>query len=357
LPFPFLHTDNAAGRLAGLLDSAMDAIITADEAQNIILYNRAAERIFGWPFSQVIGRPLTMLLPERFRAGHDRYVKCFGLTGITSRRMGGHNEVRGLRANGEEFPVDASISQLDTPEGRLFTVILRDVSERAKANEELSALAVEAGSIREQEKARIARELHDELAQSLTALKMDTNWLRDELRESGETRPTISAKLQAMQSMLDNVIAATRRISSDLRPLLLDDLGLVPAIEWLAQNFRDRTGVDCVLSLDESVHLGEPHATAAFRIVQESLANVAKHAQASEVSVSVARERGRVVLRVCDDGVGFDPTAPRKPNSLGLAGLRERSRLLKGDVLVDSEPGRGTRIEIRIPVPGGDGSA
>src|SRR6478736_10163588 len=159
-----LSGSNAAAWLAGLLDSAMDAIITVDEAQNIVLYNRAAERIFGWPAAEMQGAPLLKLLPERYRPPHGEHLRHFGATGSSARRMSGSSVVYGLRSNGEEFPVDASISQLDTPEGKLYTVILRDVTERVRAQEELAAFAAEAAGVREQEKSRIARELHDELA-------------------------------------------------------------------------------------------------------------------------------------------------------------------------------------------------
>jgi PAS domain S-box-containing protein len=336
-----------AARLTGLLDSAMDGIVTIDESQRVVFYNRAAEKIFGWPAADVVGRPLGMLLPQRFIAGHAEHVRRFGATGVTSRRMGGSAVVHGRRASGEEFPVDASISQLDTPEGKLFTVILRDVTERVRAQEDLAAYAAEAGAIREQEKARVARELHDELAQSLTALKMDAIWMRDNLASAPEAAV---AKVSGMLEMLDASVAATRRIAADLRPLLLDDLGLLPAIEWLAQNFSQRSGIACELELDEELELGEPYATAVFRMVQESLVNVAKHAAAKRVVVSVVHASHAVTLRIVDDGVGFHPNAPRKLNSLGLAGLRERAQLLKGTLRIDSAPGRGTTLEAHIPL-------
>jgi PAS domain S-box-containing protein len=339
--------EGAAARFAGLLDSAMDAIITVDSDQRIVLYNRAAERIFGWPSEQALGERMDKLMPERFRGGHAEQVRRFGTMGTTSRRMGDGTVLYGQRASGEEFPMEASISQLDTADGKLFTVIVRDVTERARAREELSAFASEAHAILESEKTRIARELHDELAQSLTALKMDTIWVRDHLAAD---LPGASAKLGDMLGMLDTTVAATRRIASDLRPLMLDDLGLVPAIEWLAQNFGHRTGVACTLKMDEEVELHEPYATAVFRIAQESLANIAKHAGASEVEVCIERMPGAVVLQVRDNGRGFVPDAPRKPYSLGLMGLRERTQLLKGRIHIDSQPGRGTCIDVHIPV-------
>ncbi|MES2946868.1 MAG: PAS domain S-box protein, partial [Pseudomonadota bacterium] len=176
----------AAARLSGLLDSAMDAIITVDEQHRIVLYNRTAEKIFGWAPAQALGAKLEMLMPQRFRSGHGAHIRHFSATGTTTRRMGDGTVLYGVRVTGEEFPMEGSISQLDTAEGKLFTVILRDVTERVRAQEELSAFAMQAHAIRESEKTRIARELHDELAQSLTALKMDTIWVLDKLPEGAD---------------------------------------------------------------------------------------------------------------------------------------------------------------------------
>lgn len=337
---------NTPAWLAGLLESAMDAIITADEGQRIVLYNRAAERIFGWPAEVMQGEPLTKLLPQRYRGGHGEHVRRFGVTGTSSRRMSGSAVVYGLRANGEEFPVDASISKLDTPDGRFYTVILRDITERVQAQEELAALAAGASGVREQEKARVARELHDELAQALTAMKMDTSWLLENLQD----RTRAEAKLREIQVTLDQTIAATRRIAADLRPMVLDDLGLLAGIEWLAQNFIHRTGSNCLLDVDGELELGEPHATVVFRIVQEALANVAKHARAKRVQVRVHCTGGTLAVSVDDDGRGFQMGDPRKPLSIGLVGMRERARLLRGCVTVTSAPGQGTRVEARLPL-------
>ncbi|WP_431095047.1 PAS domain-containing sensor histidine kinase [Polaromonas aquatica] len=340
--------EGADARLAGLLDSAMDAIITVDSEQNVILYNKAAEKIFGWPTPEMLGQPITRLIPPRHQSKHGEQVRRFGMTGTTSRRMGDGTVLYGLRSSGEEFPLEASISHLDTAHGKLFTVILRDVTERVRASEELSAFASAAHAIRESEKTRIARELHDELAQSLTAIKMDATWIRGAMPRDADA---VRAKLDEMLGLLDTTVAATRRIASDLRPLLLDDLGLVPAVEWLTHNFSQRHGVPCRLSLDEELELGEPYATAVFRIVQESLVNVAKHAGASQVDVRIERTPAAVILEVVDNGSGFSLDAPRKTGSLGLMGLRERARLLQGTVDIATAPDRGTHIKVSIPVP------
>src|SRR5690348_3322998 len=343
-------------RLRGILDSAMDAIITVDSRQHVVLFNQAAEEVFGCPRDQAIGAPLAWFIPERFRHAHASLVQRFGDTGASSRRMGGGQRiVMGLRRNGEEFPIDASISHIVEEGEHFFTVILRDVTERVKAEEalresreEIRDLALTASAVREQEKSRIARELHDELGQALTALKIDVGWLRQNL--AGSPEPVL-AKLASMQVLLDGTVAAARRISSDLRPLMLDDLGLVAACEWLAHNFQQRTGTPCELVLGTGdLDLPDPYATAVFRVMQESLTNIAKHAEATQVEATLERAGDAVTLMVRDNGRGFVPSAPRKHGSYGLLGLRERAYLLGGEIRLESAPGQGTSVEMRIPL-------
>jgi len=348
-------------RLRGILDSAMDAIITVDERQHIVLFNKSAEEVFGCGRDEAIGAPLAWFIPDRFRAAHGEHMRRFAGTGTTSRRMGTQRIVMGLRRNGEEFPMEASISQISERGQRLFTVILRDVTERERSEEalrrsreEIRALGLAAQNLREQEKSRIARELHDELGQALTALKIDVGWMKDQL---GEKDTGIQHKLASMQLLLDGTVAATRRISADLRPLVLDDLGLAAAADWLVQNFTNRTGIPCELTVGDGFEeVPDPHATTIFRVLQESLTNIAKHAEASRVEVTLSEERGHMTLVVRDDGRGFSPEEPRKPASFGLVGLRERAYLLGGEVSIKSAPGRGTIIELRLPhlVPGAD---
>ena len=220
--------------------------------------------------------------------------------------------------------------------------------ELRRSREELHEMANASATAREQEKSRIARELHDELAQSLTALKMDLAWLEAHLPPGNAQ--TVS-RAAAMRDLLDATVAATRRIAADLRPLMLDDLGLVPAVEWLVQNLERHHGIECRLAVDPpDLELGDPQSTAVFRIVQESLTNVARHSDASRVEVALSRVNGHVRLRVRDNGRGFDPGTPRRPNSFGLVGLRERVHLVEGRIDVDSVPGRGTVIEVSIPL-------
>ena len=341
-------------RLRGILDSAMDAIVTVDDDQRIVLFNAAAESMFLCSQHEAVGLPLDTFIPARFRGAHGSHVRQFGSADSAARRMGAARIVTGLRRNGEEFPIDASISQLGDGDTRYYTVILRDVSERLKAlealrrsKEELQELTSTSHVAREQEKNRIARELHDELGQALTMLQMDVAWCR---AKAPAAEPEFAVRLDRMQVLLKSTVAATRRIAADLRPLLLDDLGIVPAVEWLAENFTQRTGVPCRLTIeDPDLELDGMQATAVFRIVQESLTNIAKHSGAADAEVSIAQEDDWLVIRVSDDGKGFIPQDPRKSGSFGLVGLRERAALLRGEAKITSGIGEGTTIEVRLP--------
>ena len=342
-------------RLRGIVDSAMDAIIIVDASQHVVLFNAAAEVMFGYPREEAIGAPLARFIPERYRGAHAEHVRGFGETGTTSRRMAGMRVVTGLRCSGEEFPIDASISQLTEDGHKFYTVILRDVSDRIRAEEqlrqskeELQLLASAAHQIREQEQSRIARELHDELGQSLTALKM----IFASVREAVASRDgAVAEKLDKAEAVLDRTVAATRRIAADLRPLMLDDLGLIPAIEWLTEEFTQRNRIPCTLAVDDpDLSVPRDHASAIFRIVQEALTNVARHAKAGKVEVRIAQADPGLTIRIGDDGVGFATDAPRASSSRGLLGMRERAYLLGGTLAVQSRPGCGTAIEVRLPI-------
>jgi signal transduction histidine kinase len=181
---------------------------------------------------------LDRFLPARFRGAHGRHVENFGRTGVTSRRMGDVTTLWALRTNGEEFPIEASISQAVEEGKRYFTVILRDITLRKqgedeirRSQQELRELSARVLEAREEEKTRIARELHDELGQLLTALKMDLSWMRAQLPDA------LHEKADEMAALLDQTVTSTRRISADLRPLMLDDLGLADAASWLISTY------------------------------------------------------------------------------------------------------------------------
>ena len=351
----------AQARHAAIVESAMDAVITIDAAQRIVVFNQAAEAVFGCPRGEALGTSMERFLPPRFRAGHAAHVAAFGLTGQTNRRMGDTTTLWALRADGTEFPIEASISHARVDGDVFYTVILRDITRRKAAEDalrasqaELRELSAQVLQAREDEKTHIARELHDELGQSLTALKMDLAWLRGRL--PGQDAE-LARKAQAMNATLDATVAATRRIAANLRPLMLDDLGLADAAEWLVEDFSERNGIACTLDMDnEEVLLGLPRplATALYRILQESLTNIARHAGAATVRVTLRCMDNQVQLVVQDDGRGLSEQDRAKPTSFGLRGMRERAHYLGGQVLIDAVAEGGTRLKATIPLGPGD---
>jgi len=214
--------------------------------------------------------------------------------------------------------------------------------------EELRRLASHLHDVRDEERARIARELHDELGQSLTVLHMDLHWLQVRVRGTSEA---IGSRISDMAELVSKTLDTVRRICSDLRPAILDDCGLVAAMEWHVRGFTERTGIPCRLALPRPAPtLPTDQALAVFRIFQESLTNVARHAEATAVSVRLAVRRDSMVLAVRDDGVGMSPERDRDPRSLGLVGMRERAISWGGQVRIRRAPAGGTEVVLRMPV-------
>lgn len=345
---------DSEARLHGIISSAMDAIITVDQNQRVVLFNSAAEKMFCCSSEHALGAPLDRFIPERYRGAHRRHMEYFGETGFTARAMGEQVEIIGRRADGEEFPVEVSVSQT-TGGKKLYTAVVRDITKRRQAEEDLRKshqqlreLSASLQSVREEERTRIARELHDELGQQLTGLRLDLSWMASRLR--GE-QTHILDKISDMKKRIDATVGTVRRIASELRPLMLDDLGLVAAAEWLVEEFSKQTGIQVSLDLQAGDSaLGDSLATSIFRILQESLTNVARHAEATRIHISLTYRKERLVLKVQDNGKGMSPGAARKTRSFGLIGIRERAYMLGGEAHISSEPRTGTTIEVAIPV-------
>lgn len=229
----------------------------------------------------------------------------------------------------------------------------REIAERRQAEqqvreseERLRALAAHVITVREQERAHIAREIHDELGQILTALKMDVVWLSRHLEQ-----PKLLEKTTAMCQTIDDTVRTVRRISTGLRPEVLDDMGLVAAIAWQTTEFQKRTGVRCRSALlPESTSFDKDLSTTMFRIYQELLTNVARHAQATRLDVDLSTVGDRLVLKVSDNGVGIAPEPANGNASLGLLGMHERARRLGGSIDISSARGAGTRVAVSIPM-------
>jgi signal transduction histidine kinase len=219
-------------------------------------------------------------------------------------------------------------------------------AERA-AQERLRDLAGYLETARERERTHIAREIHDEFGQALTALKMDLAWLS---RHLPATSSPLLDKAEAMSELIDATIQMVRRIATDLRPGILDHLGLVAAIEWQAQEVASRAGFACELSLEDlELDLDPDLATAVFRIFQETLTNVARHAEATAIRVVFRARRDELMLLVKDNGRGMTEGQHTAPQSLGLLGTQERARSWGGEVMYESAPGQGTTVTVRVP--------
>jgi len=474
-------------RLAGLINTAMDAIITFDEEQQVVLFNSAAERIFRRTAAEVMGKSIHQFIPERFHFTHDEQMRQFGNSDSPVRQMGERRQVVGLLPDGSEFPAEASILQLEVSGKRFFTVILRDISERKRAYEALresqtllemildsipqgvfwkdrnsvylganrvtreavgldnpesivgltnfqlpSATPEEAkyftlkdrevmdsnqpqfgivetitrsdGSIiwletnklpmhdaeghvigilgtsqditerkraddelrasrerlqvlsrqllnaQEAERRHIARELHDQIGQSLTAIKLNLKMLQPSAHET----PTHTI-LHETIAVVDQTLEQVRTLSLELRPSMLDDLGLAAALRWYLDRQAQRAGFSVQFASELSGgDVSKEIETTCFRVAQEIVTNIARHARAQNVRVELRRLDTELELFIQDDGVGFDLTAAREQapheTSLGLLGMQERLLIVGGRLDIQTAPSRGTEVHVRFPL-------
>lgn len=337
-----------------LLDSVRESIVGIDAAHAVTFWNRGAQALFGYTADEALGRPISRLIlldGERALAEWNSNLAELASQGSWQ----GH--VRRRRKDGSIIWTDVVASVVRSPEGQDsgFIAIHRDITELRRSQEMLSEshqrlqhLAARLIDVREQERSAIARELHDELGQALTRLNMDLVWLIDRL-----PRPLRGAKRTAgMVSIVDQMLTTVQHLCSRLRPAILDDFGLEAAIEWQAQEFERWNGSRCRLDL----RLGPLAAdrerdTAVFRILQESLTNVARHAHATAVEIRCRVSAGELLLEVADDGVGIADEKAGGPGSLGLLGMRERARAIGAAIEIAPRRPRGTAVRLRVPVP------
>lgn len=355
-------------RDAAIIASSGDAILSRDPAGTILTWNPAAERLFGYRREEVLGRDISILYSPSTPPEHRDLLKEV----LAGRSVVNFETVR-RRKNGTDVNVAVTLSVLRDEQGNVVasSAIYRDITERKRmeaqlhsmlqqqrqneaevreSRDRLRELSAALQTVREEEKTRIARELHDELGQALTALKMNTSAIENELKH---TQAELKGRVTDMKQLIDTTVTSVRRISADLRPMMLDNLGLVPTLEWLTRDFAKRTGIAVDLDIpDENLGASGDAATAVFRIVQEALTNVARHARAEHVNVHVVRSGGNVVVRVRDDGQGFTEADMRKARSFGLLGMRERAYVLGGEFHITRPSQGGTQVEALIPAFG-----
>ena len=355
---PLLHPVGRKSwrRSRGIIQHASDAIIITDERQSILKANPAAAAMFGVTIDEMQGTPLNAFIPRDQRLGANMATShYFGDTGIHLRMKGRRASdyaVTGVRRDGQHVPLEGSISSLYESGKPIYTIILRDITERKQVHEQLAQsttqlreLSAALQTIREEERKHIARELHDDLGQLLATLRVDLALQQRQVREPGARK-----LLDGMDDLVMAAITSLRRIASNLRPRALDEGGLYFALESLRQEFVSHYGIACRLHAnEEELILDDAYSTAIYRIVQEALTNITRHAQASRVDLSLRRVDDLLDISIQDDCHGIAAQDMDKASSYGLIGMRERVWALHGDISILNDG--GTRIMVRLPLP------
>jgi len=355
----------AQRRFRRLLESAPDAMLLVGPDTRVVLVNGHAERMFGYTRQELVRQPVTLFIPSPLREMATRGLEAF-FREPRMMHLGGDGgpEVVGMRKDGRQLPLQVTISPLETEIGLLAVASIRDLTERKEAEHQRDLLYLEIHASRERlallstrllaaqetERRMIARELHDEIGQALTAVSVNLQTLQ----ASPDTSDR-SEILDESMTITQQTLRQVRDLSLDLRPSLLDGLGLGPALRWYLERQGQRLGF--AISLEDDlgdVRYPPSIETTCFRVAQEAITNVVRHSNAQSVRVVVHRDAAQLHLIVEDDGSGFDVAAARERashgHSMGLLGMEERATLAGGHLEIASAPGRGTRVTARLPV-------
>jgi len=341
---------------ASLLDQVRNAVIATDLQGKIIYWNRFAEDLYRWKRSEVLGRSILDVTVPPLRHAERTVI----MTTIIQR---GHwsGEFEMCRRDGNRFIAELHDVLLADERGAAIGVVgisvditaRKRVEKRLRASQEqLRALMARVQNVREEESARIAREIHDELGQALSSLGLDVNWMQEQLAAGVEPMRAagLRRRLKDMRVRLETTVYAVQRIATELRPQMLDDFGLAATLEWQAEEFAARTGISCRWLQRPTVMISDrAQATALFRIFQEILTNVGRHSRARSVTLQLRQINREVILEVTDDGKGFEPARLLDGTSLGLLGMRERAAGVGGRMEIQTASGMGTRVTLVTP--------
>jgi len=333
--------------LADLFAVIVDAVVACDEQQRILLFNKSAEQIFGYTQDEVLSQPLDVLLPKRFVEVHRRHFAEFAASPVASRAIGERRPIYARRKNGEEFPAEAAIVKLQRAEGRLFIVLLRDITQRQRIESELRAQAQQAAVAAE--RSRLARDLHDAVTQTLFSVSVIADvlpriWERDP--EEGRRR------LKELRQLSRGALAEMRTLLLELRPSALMEANLSDLLRQLAASVNSRSGVEVDVHIEGETELSPEVKVSLYRIAQEALNNVAKHSNASHAWVALTTRPAdngahgtQVRLVISDNGCGFDTTIS-KPTHIGLDIMRERAAAIGAQLDIRSAVGAGTTVQV-----------
>ncbi len=339
-----------------IMNAALDAIICIDTGGAITIWNSQAENLFGWKENEIIGKQLAeTIIPYQYREAHKKGFNHYLQTGegpVLNQVI----EITAMHRSGKEFPIELAIVPIKKGGDEFFCAFIRDITLRKKADEklqhsyeEIRRLASHLQNVREEERLIMSREIHDQLGQQLTVMKMDIGWLMNKVQSSASGAS--QEKLGELNAMMDETIKTVRKIASDLRPTLLDNIGLGAAIEWHLSDFEKRAGIEVQYTgLNEEVSLSLASKTGLFRIVQESLTNVARYAKARKVIVFLEKKFDQLLLTIQDNGIGFDQEKIAAKKTFGIVGMRERAAMMGGGYSISSIPGKGTTTIVQVPL-------
>lgn len=350
--FPASKVDES---LLAVIHSAMDGVVIVDSTRRIVLVNQKIERMFGYPAKQLLEKPLDVLMPSRFDKEQRKRMERLAANCSTGRRS--KVELKGMRSNGEQLALFASVTRVSVHGESFLALILRDARSRGSSDQgnylpsrplDLRKWAASSQQANEIEKRRFSKKLYDDIGQRLSVLKLDLDWLENSLPQTDKGLP---ARLAEMQGLLDNVITMTKSMASALRPPLLDDFGLLAAVEWMAEKFRKKTSISCTIeSAGMNGKLHDLVESAVFRVVQEGLLNIEQHSHASNACIKLKLTGGQLDVMILDDGIGMDSGSEIKTGCYGLIAMQERIFVLGGTIAIQNVKPRGLMIRVSIPI-------
>ncbi|HNP28649.1 MAG: PAS domain S-box protein [Nitrospira sp.] len=344
-----------------LLNSVHDGIFGIDLEGKATLVNPAAAHMLGYTRGELQGKATHPIFHHHKVDGAPFPVEdCIIYQAFRDGKVHHVSEDVFWKKDGTHFWVEYTSNPI-RENGSIVGAVatFRDITERKKSeerlkksHEQLRDLAAHLQTVREEERTLVAREIHDEMGSALTCLKMDLAWMAKRIPSTDTSvAPQLSSKMRSMSKLLDGMVQLVQKIATELRPAVLDELGLGPAIEWQAKELRSRTGVTCALDIHpESLVVSGDRATTIFRILQEILTNVTRHANATRISIQMRRSGGYLELKVADNGRGITPLQISSPKSLGLVGMRERALLWGGEMSIIGDPEKGTTAILRLPL-------
>jgi two-component system sensor histidine kinase DevS len=350
------RSDAAERKFEQLLEFAPDAMVGVESAGKIVVFNRRAELMYGYTRHELIGHPVERLVPERFRRGHRGHRAAYAWN-PRARPMAAGLSLFGLRKDRTEFPAEISLANIDTEAGTLTMAAIRDITERlraeARVEEALHRQAILEAILKAEaaERARIASALHDDTVQVMTASSVMLDRVAQAVQRYADA--DVATLIARARTVVEDATERTRRLTFELRPAVLHELGIRDALTAIVQQAGEEIGAE-VSVIAPTDRFDWPLEELVYRTVQEAVANIRKHSQAHQITVSVERRGDRLAGVVADDGCGFDVAAATDPSTqilhMGLNAMIERVRMAGGSISVDSRAIRGTRITFDLPV-------